>query len=88
MLRHAIAPVRRFTQVSHDVVRHPRLTSDAKILLIYVQGLPESACAKALGEHAVDLGMKTRAYQKAKQVLIACGFFHGWKWQRARGFNC
>ncbi|WP_137994097.1 hypothetical protein [Streptomyces vilmorinianum] len=77
--------MRCFTKVSHDVVRHPRLTSDAKILIIYIQGLPESASAKPLGEHAADLGMKPRAYQKAKEALVACGFLHEWKWQGGRG---
>ncbi|GGT87321.1 hypothetical protein GCM10010272_35010 [Streptomyces lateritius] len=85
MLRHAIAPVRCFTKVSHDVVRHPRLTNDAKILIIYVQGLPESVAAKPLGEHAAALGMKPRAYQKAKECLTACGFLHEWRWQGGRG---
>ncbi|TRO62255.1 hypothetical protein [Streptomyces sp. IB201691-2A2] len=71
MLRHAIAPVRRYTKASHDVVRHSRLNSDAKVLLLYVQGLPESEAAapKPLSEHAARLGLKGRAYQKAKQLL-------------------
>ncbi|MFD9032068.1 hypothetical protein ACFVZW_13090 [Streptomyces sp. NPDC059567] len=66
-------------------MRHPRLTSDAKILLIYVQGLPCDAAAKPLGAHAADLGMKPRAYQKAKGSLAACGYYFEWKWQGARG---
>ncbi|MGW0464491.1 hypothetical protein ACWDX6_04330 [Streptomyces sp. NPDC003027] len=85
MLRHAIAPARCFTKVSHDVVRHPRLNSDAKLLIIYVQGLPESLAAKPLGEHATALGMKPRAYQRAKESLTACGFLHEWRWQGGRG---
>ncbi|MDQ1037011.1 hypothetical protein QFZ75_003427 [Streptomyces sp. V3I8] len=85
MLRHAIAPVRRYTKASHDVVRHSRLNSDAKVLLLYVQGLPEAAAPKPLGEHAAKLGMKPRAYQKAKQLLVDCGYFHEWREQGARG---
>ncbi|MEU9186941.1 hypothetical protein AB0D14_20805 [Streptomyces sp. NPDC048484] len=85
MLRHAIAPVRRYTKASHDVVRHSRLNSDAKVLLLYVQGLPEAAVPKPLSEHAVRLGMKPRAYQKAKQLLDACGYLHEWREQGARG---
>ncbi|MFE7075463.1 hypothetical protein ACFU96_35750 [Streptomyces sp. NPDC057620] len=85
MLRHAIAPVRRYTKASHDVVRHSRLNSDAKILLLYVQGLPEGADPRPLSEHAGRLGMKGRAYQKAKQLLAECGYLHEWREQGARG---
>ncbi|MFE1273408.1 hypothetical protein [Streptomyces sp. NPDC058758] len=86
MLRHAIAPSSAYTKVSHSVVRNPRLNSDAKILLVYLQGLPESAAtAKPLGGHAVDLGMKPRAYQRAKEALTACGYLHEWRWQGGRG---
>ncbi|MET9803735.1 hypothetical protein [Streptomyces sp. NPDC006368] len=85
MLRHAIAPVRRYTKVSHDVVRHRRLSSDAKILIILIQGMREDELDKPLGEHAEGLGMKPRAYQRAKEELIACGYYHEWKWQGARG---
>ncbi|WAU85703.1 hypothetical protein O1Q96_41995 [Streptomyces sp. Qhu-G9] len=87
MLRHAIAPVRRYTKASHDVVRHSRLNSDAKVLLLYVQGLPESEAAapKPLSEHAARLGLKGRAYQKAKQLLTDCRYLHEWREQGARG---
>ncbi|MER7108392.1 hypothetical protein [Streptomyces sp. NPDC000229] len=86
MLRHVIAPERRFTKVSHDLVRHRRLGSDAKLLVIYVQGLPENeAMTKPLGEHAEDLGMKPRAFQRAKEELLASGFFHHWRRQSGRG---
>ncbi|MFH8467499.1 hypothetical protein [Streptomyces sp. NPDC017991] len=85
MLRHAIAPVRRYTKASHDVVRHPQLNSDAKVLLLYVQGLPEDAAPKPLSEHAGRLGLKGRAYQRAKQLLAGCGYLHEWREQGARG---
>jgi hypothetical protein len=85
MLRHVIAPVRRYTKASHDVVRHSRLNSDAKVLLLYVQGLPEATVPKPLSEHAARLGMRPRAYQKAKQLLVDCGYFHEWREQGARG---
>ncbi|MHC0433908.1 hypothetical protein ACX6XY_27640 [Streptomyces sp. O3] len=85
MLRHVIAPTRRFTKVSHDVVRHPRLNSDAKILLLYVQGLPDDATGKSLSEHAARLGLKGRAYQRAKELLTVCGYLHEWRWQDGRG---
>ncbi|MFB6873648.1 hypothetical protein [Streptomyces sp. NPDC056323] len=86
MLWHAIAPSRRYTKASHDVVRHPRLNSDAKMLLLYVQGLPEDQADKALSEHAKNFGITGRAYQKAKGQLIENGFVHEWKRQGERGF--
>ncbi|MFI9584501.1 hypothetical protein ACIHCQ_22290 [Streptomyces sp. NPDC052236] len=85
MFRHAIAPLRRYTKVSHDVVRHPQLNSDAKVLLLYIQGLPEADAAKPLSEHAAKLGLKGRAYQRAKQHLVACGYLHEWRWQGSGG---
>ncbi|MET7856884.1 hypothetical protein ABZS81_06615 [Streptomyces sp. NPDC005318] len=85
MLRHAIAPSRRFTKASHDVVRHQRLSSDAKILLLYVQGLPEDTSCKPLSELAKKLGIKGRAYQKAKEQLVAHGYVHEWRTQGGRG---
>ncbi|MFF9849647.1 hypothetical protein [Streptomyces litmocidini] len=66
-------------------MRHPRLNSDAKILLMYVQGLPDAASYKPLGEHAADLGMKPRAYHRAKECLIQNGYLHEWRWQSQRG---
>ncbi|MEV8308168.1 hypothetical protein AB0P36_12575 [Streptomyces flavidovirens] len=85
MLRHATAPLGRYTKASHDVVQHPRLNSDAKILLLYVQGLPEGSAEKPLSSHAERLGIKGRAYQKVKQLLSACGFLHEWRHQNERG---
>ncbi|SCF97342.1 hypothetical protein [Streptomyces sp. Ncost-T10-10d] len=85
MLRHAIAPSARYTKASHDVVRHPRLNSDAKVLLVYVQGLPEDATTKPLSELAQKLGIKGRAYQKAKQLLVEHGYVHEWRSQGGGG---
>ncbi|MFG2559338.1 hypothetical protein [Streptomyces sp. NPDC048496] len=85
MLWHAIAPSRRFTKASHDVVRHPRLNSDAKVLLLYVQGLPEGLADKPLSEHARQLGITGRAYQRAKRMLVEDGFLHEWHQQNDRG---
>ncbi|MCX4519788.1 hypothetical protein OHA69_19305 [Streptomyces anulatus] len=76
MLWHAIAPSRRYTKASHDVVRHPRLSSDAKVLILYVQGLPDGGTDLALSEHARKLDIKGRAYQRAKEQLLLCGFVH------------
>ncbi|WP_327390369.1 hypothetical protein OG728_20765 [Streptomyces microflavus] len=85
MLWHAIAPVRRYTKASHDVVRHPRLCSDAKILLLYVQGLPDEQTYLALSEHARKLGIKGRAFQRAKEQLVVNGFVHERRVSGARG---
>ncbi|MFJ5887879.1 hypothetical protein [Streptomyces californicus] len=76
MLRHAIAPSRRYTKASHDVVRHPRLCSDAKILILYVQGLPEGEAGLALSEHARKLGIRGRAFQRLKEQLLVHGYVH------------
>ncbi|MGW7093208.1 hypothetical protein [Streptomyces sp. NPDC054874] len=76
MLWHAIAPSRRYTKASHDVVRHPRLCSDAKVLILYVQGLPDGCTELALSEHARKVGIKGRAFQRAKEQLVMCGFVH------------
>ncbi|MGW0310078.1 hypothetical protein [Streptomyces flavidovirens] len=85
MLRHAIAPSRDYLKAPHAIVRHSRLNNDAKMLLLYVLGLPESRCNKPLGEHAARLGIKPRAYQKAKALLVECGFLREDKWQNGRG---
>ncbi len=85
MLWHAIAPVRRYTKASHDVVRHPRLCSDAKILLLYVQGLPDDQTHLALSEHGRKLGIKGRAFQRAKEQLVVNGFVHERRVSGARG---
>ncbi|TXS43937.1 hypothetical protein [Streptomyces sp. OR43] len=81
MLCHAISPSYGYVKASHDIVRHPKLNSDAKILIAYVQGLPEKWAGKPLGEHAKRLGLKGRAYQKAKSLLKEFGFVHEWRRQ-------
>ncbi|MFI6895012.1 hypothetical protein ACIBM4_12935 [Streptomyces sp. NPDC050256] len=81
MLCHAISPSYGYVKAAHDIVRHPKLNSDAKILITYVQGLPEKWAGKPLGEHAKRLGLKGRAYQKAKSLLKEFGFVHEWRRQ-------
>lgn len=81
MLRHVIAPSSGWTKASNAVVRDPRMNSDAKILLLYVQGLPESATGRPLGELALKLGLKGRSYQLAKKQLAEHGFLHEWRSQ-------
>ncbi|WP_405760540.1 hypothetical protein [Streptomyces sp. NBC_01420] len=85
MLWHAISPSRAYVKAPHDVVRHSKLSSDAKILIVYVQGLPESRAGEALSDHAKKLGIKGRAYQKAKGQLKDAGFVHEWRRQVGGG---
>ncbi|WP_330240066.1 hypothetical protein [Streptomyces sp. NBC_00525] len=86
MLWHAIAPSYGYVKATHEVVRHPQLNSDAKILITYVQGLPQSGLTgMALSDHAKKLGIKGRAYQKAKGQLKDVGFVHEWRRQGEGG---
>ncbi|MFF2896504.1 hypothetical protein [Streptomyces sp. NPDC057966] len=75
----------RYTKASNDVVRHPRLNSDAKLLVIYVQGLPDDVARNPLGELAGKVGIKGRVYQKAKRQLVAHGYLHEWRSQGEGG---
>ncbi|MFE9722230.1 hypothetical protein ACFYQ5_01120 [Streptomyces sp. NPDC005794] len=86
MLWHAIAPSRGYTKAANDLVRNQRLSSDAKILLLYVQGLPADRRGVALSEHARALGITGRGYQKAKKLLVTHGFLYEWRQQGGRGF--
>ncbi|MET9595202.1 hypothetical protein ABZY45_30415 [Streptomyces sp. NPDC006516] len=86
MLWHAIAPSRGYTKAANELVRTQRLSSDAKILLLYVQGLPEDRRDVALSEHARALGITGRAYQKAKKLLVVHGYLYEWRRQGGRGF--
>ncbi len=85
MLRHVIAPSSGWTKASHTVVRDRRINSNAKILILYVQGLPGSATSRPLGELALKLDMKGRPYQQAKKQLVEHGYVHEWRGQREDG---
>ncbi|MGW1125584.1 hypothetical protein [Streptomyces sp. NPDC002526] len=85
MLWHAISPSRAYVKAAHDVVRHSNLSSDAKVLIMYVQGLPESRASEALSDHAKRIGIKGRAYQRAKSQLKEAGYVHEWRWQGQGG---
>lgn len=94
MLSHVIPPPRGYTKVSNALVRQSRLGSDAKILVMYVQGLPEGDRDKALSEHARDLHFTGRRYQKAKTELVASGYLHekretvaGGRWRTVQVFS-
>ncbi|SCF62570.1 hypothetical protein GA0115280_104018 [Streptomyces sp. Cmuel-A718b] len=85
MLRHVIAPSSGWTKASNTVVRDRRINSNAKILILYVQGLPDSATNRPLGELALKLDMKGRPYQQAKKQLVEHGYVHEWRGQREDG---
>lgn len=94
MLSHVIPPPRGYTKVPNGLVRQARLGSDAKILVIYVQGLPESDRDKALSEHARAVHITGRQYQKAKSELVASGYVHekreavaGGRWRTVQVFS-
>ncbi|MEU0158062.1 hypothetical protein ABZ154_04250 [Streptomyces sp. NPDC006261] len=57
------------------------MNSDAKVLLLYVQGLPQSTTDRPLGELARKLDMKGRSYQQAKKQLTEHGYLHEWRSQ-------
>ncbi|WNI23238.1 hypothetical protein [Streptomyces sp. ITFR-16] len=85
MLWHVISPSYGYVKAAHHIVRHPKLGSDAKILITYVQGLPEKRASKALSDHAKALGITGRAYQRAKAQLKENGFVHEWRRQGEGG---
>ncbi|MBK3614794.1 hypothetical protein JHN50_08965, partial [Streptomyces sp. MBT98] len=85
MLRHVIAPSSGWTKAPHTVVRDRRINSNAKILILYVQGLPDSATDRPLGELAQKLDMKGRPYQQAKKQLVEHGYVHEWRTQHEDG---
>lgn len=94
MLSHVIPPPRGYTKAPNGLVRNRRMGSDAKILVLYVQGLPEEHRDKALGEHARALSMTGRAYQKAKADLVTYGYVHekreavaGGRWRTVQVFS-
>ncbi|MDV5147563.1 hypothetical protein R1T08_26165 [Streptomyces sp. SBC-4] len=61
------------------------MNSDAKVLLLVVQGLPEKERYEALGKYAEALELTPREYRNARKQLIANGYLHEWKWQNERG---
>jgi hypothetical protein len=84
MLRHAIAPTRFFTQVSNEIIRNPRLSSDAVRLLMWQLSLPDGV-EISLSETAKRAGIKKTAFMRAKRELLAEGYVHEWRRQGAGG---
>ncbi|MFC7918574.1 hypothetical protein [Streptomyces cinereoruber] len=73
--RNFSAPSRGFTQFSHELIRHPRLSSHAVRLLTWQLSLPENA-RETLSRTAERAGIGGDAFTKAKRQLIAEGFVH------------
>ncbi|MEV0171093.1 hypothetical protein AB0I00_08180 [Streptomyces sp. NPDC050803] len=84
MLRHAIAPARHFTQVPNDIIRNPRLSSDAVRLLTWQLSLPADA-KDSLSRTAERAGIGKCAFLRAKRELKAEGYLHEWREQGVRG---
>lgn len=84
MLRHVIAPARNYSQVPNEILRHPRLNSDAVRLLTWQLSLhPDDR--QSLSKTAERAGIKKRAFQRAKKQLLDEGFLHEWRQQGERG---
>ncbi|MFD8226622.1 hypothetical protein ACFV16_20900 [Streptomyces massasporeus] len=73
--RHHIAPPRAFTQFSHDLIRHPRLSSDAVRLLTWQLSLPEGA-RESLSRTAERARIGACSFTRAKRQLKEEGFVH------------
>lgn len=73
--RHTIAPTRAFTQLSNELIRHPRLTSDAVRLLTWQLSLPDGA-RENLSRTAERANINNSAFTRAKAQLKAEGFVH------------
>jgi hypothetical protein len=78
MLRHVIEPARSFAQIPNAILRHPRLSADAKTLLTWQLSLPADA-RQSLSETAHKAGIKKVAFQKAKRQLMDEGYAHEWR---------
>lgn len=84
MHRNANAPMRFFSQVPNEIIRHPRLSPNAKCLLLWQLSLPEDL-DQAFYETAKNAGIKKTAFTRAKRELIDEGYFHEWRLQGADG---
>ncbi|WKK25972.1 hypothetical protein QZH56_10450 [Streptomyces olivoreticuli] len=84
MLKHVSAPARFFSQVPNEIIRHPRLSSDAVRLLTWQLSLPDGVDQR-LSKTAEQAGIKKTAFTRAKRELAAEGYFHEWRGQGAGG---
>jgi hypothetical protein len=84
MLRHAIAPARAFAQIPNAILRHPRLSPDAKTLLNWQLSLPPGD-RQCLSDTARRAGIGKCAFQNAKRQLREEGYLHEWRMQADGG---
>ncbi|MEV5238790.1 hypothetical protein AB0K89_06720 [Streptomyces cinnamoneus] len=68
----------------NEIIRHPRLSSDAVRLLQWQLSLPDGA-DQPLSETARQAGIKKTAFIRAKRQLIDEGFLHEWRRQGLAG---
>jgi hypothetical protein len=73
--RHFSAPPRAFSQFSHELIRHPRLSSDAVRLLTWQLSLPQGA-RECLSRTAERARIGSTAFTRAKRQLKDEGFVH------------
>ncbi|WP_052865984.1 hypothetical protein [Streptomyces niger] len=84
MLKHANAPTRFFTLAPNEIIRHPRLSSDAKVLLLWALSLPEGA-ETAPQDIARQAGWNSRKLTRAKRELAAERYLYEWRYQGSNG---
>ncbi|MBT2383346.1 hypothetical protein [Streptomyces sp. ISL-11] len=84
MLKHAIPPARFYSQVPNEIIRHPRLSSDAVRLLTWALSMADEAL-EALSDTARRAGIGKCAFTRAKRQLVAEGFLHEWRRQNDEG---
>ncbi|MFJ3535209.1 hypothetical protein ACIPQA_07065 [Streptomyces sp. NPDC090109] len=82
--RNVIAPTRAFGQYSHEIIRHPRLNSDAVRLLTWQLSLPRGA-RESLSRTAERARIGACAFTRAKRQLKEEGFVHERRVQGAGG---
>ncbi|KQX52753.1 MULTISPECIES: hypothetical protein [unclassified Streptomyces] len=82
--RHFNAPARAFSQFSHELIRHPRLSSDAVRLLTWQLSLPRDA-RESLSRTAERARIGACAFARAKRQLKEEGFVHERRVQGAGG---
>ncbi|MEV4506080.1 hypothetical protein [Streptomyces klenkii] len=70
--------------MSNEIIRHPRLSSDAARLLTWQLSLPEGI-DQPLSETAKRAGIKKTGFIRAKRQLAAEGYFHEWRRQGEGG---
>ncbi|MEV5973939.1 hypothetical protein [Streptomyces sp. NPDC051921] len=75
MYRNFIAPSCGYTQFSHEIIRHPRLSSDAVRLLTWQLSLPDGA-RESLSRSAERARIGACAFTRAKRQLKEEGFVH------------